>query len=245
VTGGPGAGKSALLDYVMNSAGDAETIRIEGWSRRQRSGWPGCTGCCCSIRGRSALPPAQRRAPDASLGLSGPAEAAPFLLGLAVLTVLNDLPGSRLLVCLIDDAHWLDPESAQVLAFVARRLQNERILMVFAAPPRRVTLILRLLATDPLSRPARRKGPPSYNADLARQPCPAARGVTAEGARRRDRARPGLRCWLVWHVIGTARTASGPCGLGLHAQPDGRLGDGRLDLHWIGRCRASSRCSAR
>ena len=40
-------------------------------------------------------------------------------------------PGS--LVCLVDDAHWLDPESAQVLAFVARRLQNERILMVFAA----------------------------------------------------------------------------------------------------------------
>ena len=43
---------------------------------------------------------------------------------------------SALLVCLIDDAHWLDPESAQVLAFVARRLQNERILMVFAARDR-------------------------------------------------------------------------------------------------------------
>ena len=78
------------------------------------------------------LPPAQRRALDASLGLSGPAEATPFLLGLAVLTLLNDLSRSRLLVCLIDDAHWLDPESAQVLAFVARRLQNERIVILFA-----------------------------------------------------------------------------------------------------------------
>ncbi len=82
---------------------------------------------------RSVLPPAQRRALDASLGLSGPAEATPFLLGLAVLTLLNDLSRSRPLICLIDDAHWLDPESAQVLAFVARRLQNERILMLFAA----------------------------------------------------------------------------------------------------------------
>jgi hypothetical protein len=47
--------------------------------------------------------------------------------------VLDDLSGSQLLTCLVDDAHWLDPESAQVLAFVARRLRNERILMVFAA----------------------------------------------------------------------------------------------------------------
>ena len=88
--------------------------------------------------GRGVLPPAQRRALDASLGVDGSAdgsytEASPFLLGLAVLTVLGDLSGSRLLVCLIDDAHWLDAESAQVLAFVARRLRNERILMLFAA----------------------------------------------------------------------------------------------------------------
>jgi AAA ATPase domain len=103
VTGGPGAGKSALLDYVASSAGEAEIIRIEGLES------------------------------EAEIGLAGQAEAAPFLLGLAVLTVLDDLSRSRLLVCLVDDAHWLDPESAQVLAFVARRLRNEPILMVFAA----------------------------------------------------------------------------------------------------------------
>jgi hypothetical protein len=80
------------------------------------------------------LPPAQRRALDASLGVGGSdTEASPFLLGLAVLTLVDDLSGSGLLVCLIDDAHWLDAESAQVLAFVARRLKNERILMLFAA----------------------------------------------------------------------------------------------------------------
>jgi DNA-binding CsgD family transcriptional regulator len=134
VIGGPGAGKSALLDYVMNSARDAGTIRIEGLESEAEIGLAGLHRLLLfHPQYRSVLPPAQRRALDASLGLSGPAEAAPFLLGLAVLTLLNDLSRSRPLICLIDDAHWLDPESAQVLAFVARRLQNERILMVFAA----------------------------------------------------------------------------------------------------------------
>jgi DNA-binding CsgD family transcriptional regulator len=134
VTGGPGAGKSALLDYVVRSAGDAETIRIEGLEPEAEIGLAGLHRLLLFHTGRRpVLPPAQRRALDASLGLAGRAEAAPFLLGLAVLTVLNDLSRSRPLVCLIDDAHWLDPESAQVLAFVARRLRNERILMLFAA----------------------------------------------------------------------------------------------------------------
>jgi len=134
VIGGPGAGKSALLDYVINSAQDAGTIRIEGLESEAEIGLAGLHRLLLfHPEHRSVLPPAQRRALDASLGLSGPARAAPFLLGLAVLTLLNDLSRSRPLICLIDDAHWLDPESAQVLAFVARRLQNERILMLFAA----------------------------------------------------------------------------------------------------------------
>ncbi|HXB47949.1 MAG TPA: AAA family ATPase, partial [Streptosporangiaceae bacterium] len=138
VTGGPGAGKSALLDYVMNSAGDAETIRIAGLEPEAEIGLAGLHRLLLfHPQGRSALPPAQRHALDASLGLAGQTEAAPFLLGLAVLTVLNDLSRPRPLVCVVDDAHWLDLESAQVLAFVARRLQNEQILMLFAArdPP--------------------------------------------------------------------------------------------------------------
>jgi DNA-binding CsgD family transcriptional regulator len=134
VIGGPGAGKSALLDYAMNSAGDAGTIRIEGLESEAEIGLAGLHRLLLfHPQHRSVLPPAQLRALDASLGLSGPAEAAPFLLGLAVLTLLNDMSTSRPLICVIDDAHWLDPESAQVLAFVARRLQNERILMLFAA----------------------------------------------------------------------------------------------------------------
>ena len=134
VTGGPGAGKSALLDYLATTAGQAETIRIEGLESETEIGLAGLHRLLLfHPERRSVLPPAQRRALDASLGLADEADAAPFLLGLAVLTVLNDLSKSRLLVCLVNDAHWLDPESAQVLAFVARRLRSERILMVFAA----------------------------------------------------------------------------------------------------------------
>src|SRR5580693_1195139 len=143
ITGGPGAGKSELLGYVARSAGDAEIIRIEGLESESAIGLAGLHRLLLfHPNGRGVLPPAQRRALDASLGVDGSAdgsytEASPFLLGLAVLTVLGDLSGSRLLVCLIDDAHWLDAESAQVLAFVARRLRNERILC--CSPPVRTS----------------------------------------------------------------------------------------------------------
>ena len=138
ITGGPGAGKSELLGYVARSAGDAEIIRIEGLESESAIGLAGLHRLLLfHPNGRGVLPPAQRRALDASLGVDGSAdgytEPSPFLLGLAVLTLLGDLSGSRLLVCLIDDAHWLDAESAQVLAFVARRLRNERIFLLFAA----------------------------------------------------------------------------------------------------------------
>jgi len=95
VIGGPGSGKSALLDYVMNSAGDAGTIRIEGLESEAEIGLAGLHRLLLfHPEHRSVLPPAQRRALDASLGLSGSAEATPFLLGLAVLTLLNDLSRS-------------------------------------------------------------------------------------------------------------------------------------------------------
>jgi len=139
ITGGPGAGKSGLLDYVTRSVSDAEIIRIEGLESESGIGLAGLHRLLLFHQnGRGVLPPAQRYALDASLGVDESADgsysiASPFLLGLAVLTLLGDLSRARLLVCLIDDAHWLDAESAQVLAFVARRLQNERIFMLFAA----------------------------------------------------------------------------------------------------------------
>ena len=96
VTGGPGAGKSALLDHLATTAGLAETIRIEGLESEAGIGLAGLHRLLLfHPERRSVLPAAQRRALDASLGLAGQAEAAPFLLGLAVLTVLDDLSRSR------------------------------------------------------------------------------------------------------------------------------------------------------
>jgi DNA-binding CsgD family transcriptional regulator len=79
-----------------------------------------------------SLPTPQRDALRTALGLAGGAAPDRFLVGLAVLGLLSDLAGDEPLVCLVDDAQWLDRASAQALAFVARRLVVESIALIFA-----------------------------------------------------------------------------------------------------------------
>jgi hypothetical protein len=79
------------------------------------------------------LPVPQRDALRTAFGLSvGPAPDR-FFIGLAVLSLLSDVAEEQPLVCLVDDEPWLDRASAQVLAFVARRLEAESVGLVFAA----------------------------------------------------------------------------------------------------------------
>ncbi|MFD7659658.1 AAA family ATPase [Actinosynnema sp. NPDC059797] len=83
-----------------------------------------------------ALPPTQAAALRAALGLVPPDDgggALVGLVGLAVLTLLADLAEQGPVLCLVDDAHWLDEGSARALVFAARRLQAERVAVVFAA----------------------------------------------------------------------------------------------------------------
>ncbi|MFD0203021.1 MULTISPECIES: helix-turn-helix transcriptional regulator [Saccharothrix] len=80
-----------------------------------------------------ALPPNQASALRAALGLAPPDGGDHHLVGLAVLTLLADLAEQSPVLCLVDDAHWLDPASAHALVFAARRLQAEGIAMIFAA----------------------------------------------------------------------------------------------------------------
>ncbi|MEU4443878.1 AAA family ATPase [Actinosynnema sp. NPDC050801] len=80
-----------------------------------------------------ALPPNQAGALRAALGLAPPDGGDHYLVGLAVLTLLADLAEHGPVLCLVDDAHWLDQASAHALVFAARRLQAEGIAMIFAA----------------------------------------------------------------------------------------------------------------
>ena len=92
--------------------------------------------CAPLLEQLEALPEPQRQALEVAFGhTSGPAPDR-FLVGLAVLGLLAEAAGRTPLVCLVDDAQWLDEASGQVLAFVARRLLAEPILMCsrFAIP---------------------------------------------------------------------------------------------------------------
>jgi DNA-binding CsgD family transcriptional regulator len=131
--GGPGVGKSALLGYAGERAADLQVVRIVAVESEKPLGFAAVHQLLVPfLPAVDRLPEPQRRALGVAFGsVSGP-PANPFLVGLAVLTLLADAAEVRPVVCVIDDAQWLDEESADVLSFVARRLLAERIGMLFA-----------------------------------------------------------------------------------------------------------------
>jgi DNA-binding CsgD family transcriptional regulator len=133
VRGEPGCGKSALLDYVAEHSDGCRLDRAVGVESEMELPFAKLHQLCMPVLDRvERLPPPQRGALETSFGLSDGRQPDPFLVGLAVLTLLSDIAETQPLVCLVDDAHWLDHASALVLAFVARRLEAESIVLVFA-----------------------------------------------------------------------------------------------------------------
>jgi len=131
--GEPGIGKTALLGYAAERARGFRVVRAAGVESEMELPFAGLHQLCGPmLGGLGRLPLPQRDALGTAFGLSSGAQPDRFLVGLAVLSLLSDTAEERPLLCLIDDAQWLDRSSAQVLAFVARRLQAESVVLLFA-----------------------------------------------------------------------------------------------------------------
>jgi DNA-binding CsgD family transcriptional regulator len=134
VHGEPGVGKTALLDWTVEEARQLRVLRTVGVEGEMELPFAALQQLCSPILDRAErLPDTQRDALSVAFGLSAGKAPNPFLIGLAALALLSEASGERPLLCVVDDAQWLDRASARALAFVARRLLAEKIAFVFAA----------------------------------------------------------------------------------------------------------------
>jgi DNA-binding CsgD family transcriptional regulator len=135
VCGEPGVGKTALLDYLAGRAApDCRVARAAGVQSEMELAFAALQQLSAPMLDHvDRLPVLQGDALRIALGLSAGPAPDRFLVGLAVLSLLAEVAGERPLVCLVDDQQWLDHASAQILAFVARRLGADSVGLVFAA----------------------------------------------------------------------------------------------------------------
>jgi DNA-binding CsgD family transcriptional regulator len=134
VRGEAGVGKSALLEYMTGAAADMRLVRAVGVESEMELAFASLHLLCGPLLDRlEGLPGPQRDALGIAFGLREGDAPDRFLVGLAVLTLLSEVAEDRPLLCVIDDAQWLDRASAQVLVFAARRLLAEPVGLVFAA----------------------------------------------------------------------------------------------------------------
>lgn len=134
VKGDAGVGKTALLEYAVGSASDMRGVRAAGVESEMELAFAALHQLCVPLlEWLDRLPGSQRDALATTFGLSEGVVPDRFFVGLAMLGLLSEAAGERPLVCVVDDAQWLDRASAQVLAFVGRRLLAEPVVMLFAA----------------------------------------------------------------------------------------------------------------
>jgi DNA-binding CsgD family transcriptional regulator len=134
LSGEPGVGKTALLEYLHGRASACHVVSVAGVQSEMELAFAALHQLCSPLLGNlQGLPLPQRDALRTAFGMSpGPAPDR-FLVGLAILSLLSDAAEQQPLVCLVDDEQWLDRASAQALGFVARRLGAESVGLVFAA----------------------------------------------------------------------------------------------------------------
>jgi hypothetical protein len=130
--GEAGIGKTALLQYIADRAAGWRIVRAAGVDSEMELAFAGLHQLCAPmLDGLDRLPGPHRDALRVAFGLQDGAPN-PFMVALAVLSLLAEAAELEPLVCLVDDVQWLDRASAQALGFVARRLLAERIAMVLA-----------------------------------------------------------------------------------------------------------------
>jgi DNA-binding CsgD family transcriptional regulator len=133
LVGEAGIGKTALVEYAIASASDVRVLRAVGVEAEMEFAFAALHQLCSPVLDRlEVLPAPQRDALLTTFGLCAGPVPDRFLVGLAVLSLFSEVADENALVCVVDDAQWLDQASAQCLAFVARRLQTESLVMVFA-----------------------------------------------------------------------------------------------------------------
>jgi DNA-binding CsgD family transcriptional regulator len=132
--GEAGIGKTALLEYLLESASEMTIVRAAGVESEMELAFATLHQLCAPLLDRlERLPTPQRQALEVAFGERSGAPPDRFLVGLAVLSLFSEAAEERPLLCVVDDAHWVDQASALTLAFVARRLFAERVGIVFAA----------------------------------------------------------------------------------------------------------------
>src|ERR671931_550431 len=133
IRGEPGIGKTALVRYAARQASGFRVAEVAGVEAEMELPFAGVHQLCATMLDRlGALPTPQRDALSVALGLTTGAMPDPFLVGLAVLGLLAAGAEGRPLLCLVDDAQWLDAASGQILGLVARRVRAESVAMVIA-----------------------------------------------------------------------------------------------------------------
>jgi DNA-binding CsgD family transcriptional regulator len=134
IFGDPGVGKSALLEDACGRAAGMRVLRGSGVESEAQLPFAALHQILRPVLGHvDHLPEPQAAALRGALGLAEGVSDDRFLVSLAALSLLSEAAEHEPLLCLVDDAHWLDDASADALVFVARRLEAEGILLLFAA----------------------------------------------------------------------------------------------------------------
>ena len=133
VRGEPGIGKTELLRQLIAEASGFGVARVAGVESEMELPFAGLHQLCAPMLGRlGSLAEPQRRGLSVAFGLASGDSPDRFLVALAALSLMAEASEEQPMLCVVDDAQWLDQASAQVLGFVGRRLLAEPVALVFA-----------------------------------------------------------------------------------------------------------------